>query len=197
MSVRHSNTKYRFDEPLTKICEWCGQEYKSHWLTTQYCSGKCGSAATRIPKATIECSKCGKVVLKREAFRSHNTLFCSLDCKSRSKTCPICTTEHCRKSTYCSQACHLTSNPVGYDKLKANSIERSRQKQALLILLLIERDGDLCHICGEPVVMDAVDWHERPSVDHVIPLTKGGANAPDNVRLAHCGCNTAKGNRAA
>jgi 5-methylcytosine-specific restriction endonuclease McrA len=35
----------------------------------------------------------------------------------------------------------------------------------------------------------------RPSHDHVVPLTKGGSNTPDNVRLAHRGCNSSKGNR--
>ena len=34
-----------------------------------------------------------------------------------------------------------------------------------------------------------------PSLDHVVPLSLSGAHTPENVRLAHVRCNTAKGNR--
>ena len=32
-----------------------------------------------------------------------------------------------------------------------------------------------------------------PSIDHVIPLSKGGTHSWDNVKLAHFSCNSAKG----
>lgn len=54
---------------------------------------------------------------------------------------------------------------------------------------IAERDGHLCHICGEWVsVHDA-------TLDHVVPLIRGGAHTKDNIKLAHKVCNSRKGAR--
>lgn len=51
---------------------------------------------------------------------------------------------------------------------------------------LLERDGDLCYLCDQP--LDG----ER-SIDHVVPLVKGGKDNMSNYRLAHHRCNALKG----
>ena len=58
------------------------------------------------------------------------------------------------------------------------------------------RDLATCGLCGLPVD-DSLAWPhpQSPSLDHVIPLSKGGIHDPSNVQLAHLRCNTAKGNR--
>lgn len=58
------------------------------------------------------------------------------------------------------------------------------------------RDGYACGICKAPVAMDAV-WPDplSPSLDHVVPLARGGVHDPLNVQLAHLGCNSSKGDR--
>ena len=68
---------------------------------------------------------------------------------------------------------------------------------------LYKRDKGVCHICGgkcdyeDYVVSDQAiicgDWY--PSIDHVIPLSKGGEHSWDNVKLAHRICNSKKSNR--
>lgn len=49
----------------------------------------------------------------------------------------------------------------------------------------------VCGICKLPVP------EAERSIDHVVPLSKGGANCPDNLQLAHVICNVRKNNRAA
>lgn len=58
------------------------------------------------------------------------------------------------------------------------------------------RDRRRCHLCGSSVDLARV-WPDpmSPSLDHLVPLTRGGPHAPENVRLAHLRCNVAKGNR--
>lgn len=59
--------------------------------------------------------------------------------------------------------------------------------------------GDVCWLCGEPIHWGADPRSPRaPSVDHVVPRSLGG-NPLDlaNCRLAHLGCNAARGNRLA
>lgn len=61
---------------------------------------------------------------------------------------------------------------------------------------IAERDAWRCSLCKQPVD-PLVKWpHPKsPSLDHRIPLSRGGAHDPSNVDLAHLGCNTAKNNR--
>lgn len=62
---------------------------------------------------------------------------------------------------------------------------------------IAERDGWICHLCGQPV-NPAIRGRVRAarSFDHVNPLSKGGAHVATNIRLAHLGCNSRKGNRS-
>ena len=51
----------------------------------------------------------------------------------------------------------------------------------------ILRDSDICHICGRP---------GADSVDHIIPLAKGGTNAMGNLKPAHLfPCNRSKSDK--
>ena len=49
-----------------------------------------------------------------------------------------------------------------------------------------ERDAGRCGICGEPVARD------EESLDHVVPLARGGEHSYANVQLAHLSCNKRK-----
>ena len=57
-----------------------------------------------------------------------------------------------------------------------------------------ERDNFICQLCRKKVDM-ALKWPHRmsPSIDHIVPLSKGGAHELRNLQLAHLACNTAKG----
>lgn len=61
---------------------------------------------------------------------------------------------------------------------------------------IAERDGWRCSLCDKPIDRDAHYTDPQSlSIDHVIPLSKGGTDTLDNLRAAHMGCNAAKGNR--
>lgn len=50
-----------------------------------------------------------------------------------------------------------------------------------------EKDG-MCYLCGEHI-----DNRKHASVDHVVPLARGGADDESNYDLAHIKCNNDKG----
>lgn len=52
-----------------------------------------------------------------------------------------------------------------------------------------------CWICKKKCIPNARDRDGRPSIDHVIPLSNGGTDTYDNVRIAHVGCNRDRSNR--
>ena len=73
--------------------------------------------------------------------------------------------------------------------------------ETITLRALIARDNGICQICGMPTDGgDIVNGHigrMYPTLDHIIPLSKGGAHTWDNVQLAHMHCNAGKCNRMA
>lgn len=59
-----------------------------------------------------------------------------------------------------------------------------------------ERDEWVCQLCRLPID-PAIAWPDSmsPSVDHVVPLAKGGDHSLANVQAAHLGCNSRKRDR--
>lgn len=62
--------------------------------------------------------------------------------------------------------------------------------------VVFERDDYVCMICREPLDMNAT-WPAplSPTLDHIVPLSRGGDHSYVNAQSAHARCNTAKGDR--
>lgn len=84
--------------------------------------------------------------------------------------------------------------------LRADALRRARLQAALVEAFapraVLDRDGWVCRLCLQPID-PAVAWPASlsPSVDHVIPLAKGGLHTMANVQSAHLGCNSRKRDR--
>lgn len=63
--------------------------------------------------------------------------------------------------------------------------------QKVTIAYLMQRDGRRCGICRKPV-RGKRGTGRGPSLDHIIPLSRGGRHEPTNVQLAHLDCNLSK-----
>jgi 5-methylcytosine-specific restriction endonuclease McrA len=61
---------------------------------------------------------------------------------------------------------------------------------------VVQRDGWRCQLCGQPVDPER-RWPDPKlkSLDHVIPLSRGGPHTLANAQLAHHGCNSRKRDR--
>lgn len=64
------------------------------------------------------------------------------------------------------------------------SKDRRRRKQTLL-----QRYGNVCYYCGVTVAKD------RLQMDHIVPRSRGGTNAIDNLVLSCPSCNKVKDNK--
>jgi 5-methylcytosine-specific restriction endonuclease McrA len=63
-------------------------------------------------------------------------------------------------------------------------------------LYVLERDGWRCQICKRGIsALLTVPHPKAGTVDHVIPQSQGGTHDPANLRAAHMGCNSVRGNR--
>jgi 5-methylcytosine-specific restriction endonuclease McrA len=68
-------------------------------------------------------------------------------------------------------------------------MNRKRVRQTLL-----ER-FPFCVYCRSPLRINSTNPCHRPTLDHVLPISRGGDNSPGNVRLACACCNLSKGCR--
>jgi len=60
---------------------------------------------------------------------------------------------------------------------------------------LIERDGLTCSICGLPCIYGGDYLSDLyPSIDHIVPMSKGGGHTWSNIQVAHRICNINKSN---
>lgn len=78
----------------------------------------------------------------------------------------------------------------------ANCKGRYRSHHLNVVQLSI-RDGDRCALCALPVDMTLSRRESLmcPSVDHRVPIARGGSDEPENLQLAHLLCNIRKGAR--
>ncbi len=60
---------------------------------------------------------------------------------------------------------------------------------------IFERDNWICGICNQKI-NKRLKWPgpKSKSIDHIVPLSKGGADTPTNVQAAHLRCNQSKHN---
>lgn len=196
--------------PLSKkrTCPVCASEYEYTVGRQRTCSRKCASIRTaqlrgtdrsRVPWKT--CS-CGSRFLGR-------TKYCSDGCRPVStapsatlwRECPECGVEFPagtlgRPRLYCTVRCTSQASARTY-RHRRRASQRGGEKFTLWELC--ERDAWICHLCGEMVddSDESGGWNPfgnwAPSMDHIVPVSKGGAHRLDNVRLAHRWCNSVRG----
>lgn len=78
-------------------------------------------------------------------------------------------------------------------RIKSNHSNKS-------LMQLYERDKGICYLCGKKCDYEDYVYRENtfiagnyyPSIDHVIPLAKGGLDVWENLKLAHRICNSKK-----
>jgi hypothetical protein len=157
----------------------------------------------QVGKPPIEarpCAHCGQTYRPRTR---HAGIYCTRKCKELARapkkslrTCPHCGDRfmpihagHFLCSRRCSSAAHRLQS-----KFRSRAGELTRPD--IWRYKIAERDGWRCGICGMPVSPTArYPDPLQATLDHILPVSRGGSNDPSNLRLAHMGCNRSRGNR--
>lgn len=130
----------------------------------------------RIKELTRECVECSDVFYNP----SPNVLTCSTECS-------------CKRSRRISR--EIYKGRIN----KSNLVDKN-----INLTKLYKRDEGVCYLCDE-----RCDWNDKvvtvkghtivgekyPSIEHVVPLSKGGMHSWENVKLACMRCNTLKGDK--
>jgi 5-methylcytosine-specific restriction endonuclease McrA len=91
-----------------------------------------------------------------------------------------------RGAKYCGPACRRRISDRTKEHRRRRAIMAQRH-DTITTRQLAERDRWRCHLCAGPVRRD--NW----SIDHIRPLSMGGAHVWENVALAHWICNVRRG----
>lgn len=203
----------KFTKKFTRTCSQCGDEFgaaRKQTTEVTFCSEPC-----QLTYMTAECGEKRAESCRRTHYaRYSNELVPYVKPKRKRKppvevkgtgtwkscTCRICASPYVTKNTdvTCSEECAETYRRTVARMHKAT--RRARMKQAFVEpvnpRIVYARSDYKCHLCGEPLRMDltAPEWL-APTVDHVIPLAKGGKHSYSNTKAAHFICNARKGDR--
>lgn len=170
-----SGISLRIAKGTTKVCVVCGSDFEPKVKIHQCCSDKCarikaGQTKATKPRELIEkdCEICGTPFEYRYFGGANYPKYCGV-CRPRLEN----DRSHRRRIT-----------------TKYQALEK------IIDLYIFDRDGWVCQLCGEPVY-DKFSWPDplSASLDHIIPISKGGEHTRSNVQLAHLGCNSRKWNR--
>lgn len=184
-----------------RICRFCSTPLPDGAdVRRRYCSGTCKaancSASARLDgrfekwaQATAE--------RKRQPVRAGRCVVCGDEFESKysgrrycSNRCGAKASYECRRDTAEFWAAHAEHGRRRRARKKTAVVEKFTSAEVFL------RDGYRCHICRKKCRLSAVVPHPlAPTIDHLIPLARGGDHTRANVATACFRCNSVKGAR--
>lgn len=170
---RRDTKRGRPPGPTAHICECCGSEYQTPHATRRYCSAACQRRAQRLRDGTLAnpikgVCRCGKPTEPQPG-------------RPTARTCADCRREAIRRA-----------------RRAAKMRRRNVVSDDYTLAEIADRDQWRCQLCGLKVRHGRQRYPsdpDGPSIDHILPITKGGQDVRHNVQLAHFACNARKHNR--
>lgn len=182
---------------VEKVCVVCGNDFvdRSNRQIGKYCTKTCRSRASlrnqleKYPEYYKDYYEDNKEKFKehnhkyreenREKLREYAAYYGKKYAEKIARTNKLRAQKHPEKGR---------ENASRYRaRLKNAFVEKIDYKEIYI------RDNYVCQICGEPVKMNEKYPHPlSSSIDHIIPLAKGGTHERKNVQLSHLTCNLHK-----
>lgn len=207
-------------EPFHKVCKVCGKPYDSYRESSVACSSDCSREYRRRSlgrskrkdgtyhykrktgvrpwdkyvadvKAAAEQRKQVREI-EQKWYRASHTV---------ERECEVCGKHfYCLDAETIKTCSHACSRKLANSK-KDKRIPKKQRVEKVSLHRLFKRDNGVCYLCG-----GACDWNDwaiskkgnkypgdmYPTKEHVVPVSKGGKDSWDNVRLAHSKCNREK-----
>lgn len=118
------------------------------------------------------------------------------------RTCRICQTQFTgtSRAVCCSQECSKENHRQLMREVSGRRRAAKRTNRVGVVKPdeVFARDGYRCHICGMRTSRKGgVSSPHYPTVDHLVPLSRGGEHSMANVGTACRRCNVARSNRGA
>ena len=210
----YSKTKH----PITVRCRCCGETFERQYHIFRDVVNGTWNAENDCPvckrkkqeqkriDAEHEAQKRAKLKEEMKAERLSREVDEELSKRLAIHVCKNCGKEFCQmvtgynSKTYCSEKCQKRYFNRGRSEKRHKKLMARRHDTDISLEKLFKRDGGVCYICRR-----VCDWHDGewrdgtfiagpsyPSIDHVVPVAKGGTHTWSNVKLACRECNWTK-----
>lgn len=200
---------YHYRTPLAEVppmilhteCIVCATPFaQPQWqpCCNRICSGRNAAAQRFNRKLTKQCAGCGEEFTTTNPKRKCCTKACTQWChwnpgalRVLDKECAFCLTPF-RSDTprrkYCGAECQARINQQRRNKRTAACFVEDVSKK-----VVAKRDKWCCQICRKKVDHELAWPHPMSwSLDHIVPISKGGEHSYANTQLAHLTCNISK-----
>lgn len=163
-----------------RACVKCGVMFKPRTKEQSHCGRECA----RLVAGAHVCVECGSTFKHRLSNKQLNK-YCSRECGHAARR--RIANAHGRKTS-------APRAPLGWSH-EARARRYGVRVEHVDVMAVFERDRWSCGICGravDPLLL----WPDpmSASLDHVVPLSRGGAHSMSNTQCAHLLCNTTKNN---
>ena len=184
-------------------CLYCGKEFQeTRERPNKFCSNRCSGKyygeikreRCRSKREQKEQEKRKKKEMISELKQGIKELKARIKEIERYRECQCCGKmfRSEKNRSYCSEKCSRRADNRRRDK---RIYQNGKPDLSITLDKLYKRDKGICKLCGKPTYfVDDIQADIYPSIDHIIPISKGGLHRWNNVQLAHRGCNTDKGN---
>lgn len=163
-------------------CEHCIQQYKHQ--------------TNQLKKKQHEIKKLIRALKKRAASLERDSKLQKVLC---CKNCGVeFNKDNLKRRTFCSGVCCRQYQNKTKEVLRRKRLYKNgKVDYSITLQKLIKKYNGVCVLCNEKVILGNGYQHTLyPSIDHIIPVSKGGTHTWDNVQLAHRGCNSSKSNES-
>lgn len=171
-----------------QICRACktqkpGAEFRRNVLNSSGLAGQCRSCAFEAERA-YRAANAASLSAANKAWRANNAGYMTACNRARYAADPA------RFKEYAND--WRRSNPEAYKAIKHR--QRARRRGAVVRLTLaawreiVAQFNSACAYCLRPI--------DAPTIDHMVPLCRGGEHTAENVVPACSFCNTSKGARS-
>jgi 5-methylcytosine-specific restriction endonuclease McrA len=175
--------------PWNKTCPACKIDFVAGKQKQIFCSYAC-----RYPVQLAQANK------RYADFRKANPLP-----EVYHFTCDLCSVEFSKpyqvkgiavqRGVYC-EDCRPVAQAMRYRLKTVKRQSQTTHANRIAHEQLAERDGLNCYLCNEVIDMALPRTSKMgATIDHVVPLSRGGLDELDNLKLAHWTCNLAKSNK--
>lgn len=171
-----------------RVCRGCDEPIKGHPRMRnpkRWCSESCRVRTYRAnnPDAYAQARENNRVAARAAYTPVRHQVICVICLRGFESRRP--------EAKYCSDTCRFKAARSGRRGRRAGVL-----RERYTITEIGDRDRWLCQICDDPVERGLKYPELRAaSIDHRIPLARGGDDTLDNVQLAHLDCNRRKGAR--
>jgi 5-methylcytosine-specific restriction endonuclease McrA len=204
----------------TASCATCGKAIPPRWgahyknKAPKFCSRVCAGRGQHPPKVVRElpvprtCAICGELVSRNRLscpgachdlwirLKSHEYWLQKSTCDRSARPCQSCglsfVPKHGNQRAFCSDTCSAREG-----KNRRRAAKAAVPHERIRRLHVFDRDGWRCQLCGRRTKHQYLGLSHplAPTLDHIVPIARGGSHTYANVQCACFACNSRKNAR--